>query len=52
MDIESQLEGTLSLVGTVIVQRGKELKAEGQKVAYSRSIASILCQQTSYWRLL
>jgi len=34
MDIESQLEGTLSLVGTVVVQRGRELKGEGQKVGY------------------
>lgn len=31
-DIESKLEGTLSLLGTVVVQRGRELKGEGQKV--------------------
>lgn len=33
-DIESKLEGTLSLLGTVVVQRGRELKGEGQKVRW------------------
>lgn len=53
MDIESQIEGTLSLVGTVVVQRGRELKGEGQKVGIVVSLATtVFCQQTSYWRLL
>lgn len=44
MDIESQLEGTLNLVGTVVVQRGRELKGEGQKVGSCGGIASLMCQ--------
>ncbi len=48
MDIESQIEGTLSLVGTVVVQRGRELKGEGQKVGIVVSLATtVFCQQTS-----
>eukprot|EP00903_Cladosiphon_okamuranus_P009796 g9313.t1 len=36
-DIESKIEGTLSLLGTVVVQRGRELKGEGQKLARQRA---------------
>ena len=42
MDIELQLEGTLNLVGTVVVQRGRELKGEGQKVGSCGGIARLI----------
>lgn len=40
-DIESKLEGTLSLLGTVVVQRGRELKGEGQKVRCDGELSTV-----------